>query len=219
MARRITDIVNEGEVLGVVSGQAASVPVPVDSVNGATGAVVLGAVDVGARAAGDIPVADIDATGTPSATTYLRGDGTWSTPAGGGGSSELLASASHNPGTELTVSATATMTAVDASNLSVTVTAPATGKLLVGLTSYIGGSDGDMYWGVLSSGSTLALRKIVNSGTFVDQVGVARLLLTGLTSGASYTLQWASKSVRKTGLTTRMGGTDLGSGLMEVWSA
>jgi len=33
----------------------------------------------------DVPVADIDATGTPSSTTYLRGDGTWSTPAGGGG--------------------------------------------------------------------------------------------------------------------------------------
>lgn len=33
----------------------------------------------------DIPVADIDATGTPSSSTYLRGDGTWATPAGGGG--------------------------------------------------------------------------------------------------------------------------------------
>jgi hypothetical protein len=38
-----------------------------------------------AGAAADVPVADIDATGTPSGTTYLRGDGTWSTPAGGGG--------------------------------------------------------------------------------------------------------------------------------------
>lgn len=28
---------------------------------------------------------DITATGTPSSTTYLRGDGTWATPAGGGG--------------------------------------------------------------------------------------------------------------------------------------
>ncbi len=32
-------------------------------------------------------VADLTATGTPSSTTYLRGDNTWSTPAGGGGAS------------------------------------------------------------------------------------------------------------------------------------
>lgn len=32
----------------------------------------------------DVP-SDINATGTPSGTTYLRGDGTWSTPSGGGG--------------------------------------------------------------------------------------------------------------------------------------
>lgn len=30
-----------------------------------------------------VTVAKVSATGTPSATTYLRGDGTWSTPAGG----------------------------------------------------------------------------------------------------------------------------------------
>ena len=34
-------------------------------------------------------VSTLSATGTPSASTYLRGDGTWSTPAGGGGSSLL----------------------------------------------------------------------------------------------------------------------------------
>jgi hypothetical protein len=43
----------------------------------------LNALEAGADA--DVPIADIDATGTPSGTTYLRGDGTWSTPAGGGG--------------------------------------------------------------------------------------------------------------------------------------
>lgn len=37
-----------------------------------------------AMLAGSIAVGKIDATGTPSSTTYLRGDGTWSTPAGGG---------------------------------------------------------------------------------------------------------------------------------------
>lgn len=34
-----------------------------------------------------VTVAKISATGTPSATTYLRGDGSWATPSGGGGSS------------------------------------------------------------------------------------------------------------------------------------
>jgi hypothetical protein len=34
---------------------------------------------------GTISFADMSATGTPSATTYLRGDNTWGTPAGGGG--------------------------------------------------------------------------------------------------------------------------------------
>lgn len=32
-----------------------------------------------------ISVSDIDATGTPSGSTYLRGDGTWTTVSGGGG--------------------------------------------------------------------------------------------------------------------------------------
>jgi hypothetical protein len=35
--------------------------------------------------AGTLPVDRIDATGAASASTYLRGDGSWSTPAGGGG--------------------------------------------------------------------------------------------------------------------------------------
>lgn len=36
----------------------------------------------GGSASGPVAVGDIDATGTPSASTYLRGDGTWETPAG-----------------------------------------------------------------------------------------------------------------------------------------
>lgn len=38
---------------------------------------------------GTVTVSDIDATGTPSSTTYLRGDGSWHTPSGGGGGGQV----------------------------------------------------------------------------------------------------------------------------------
>lgn len=38
----------------------------------------------GGGASGPVAVGDITATGTPSASTYLRGDGAWETPAAGG---------------------------------------------------------------------------------------------------------------------------------------
>lgn len=40
----------------------------------------------------EVAVADIDATGSPGETTYLRGDGAWATPAGGGGSVDTTGS-------------------------------------------------------------------------------------------------------------------------------
>jgi len=36
--------------------------------------------------AGVVTMADISATGTANSTTFLRGDGAWATPSGGGGS-------------------------------------------------------------------------------------------------------------------------------------
>jgi hypothetical protein len=40
-----------------------------------------------------LPIAGLSATGTPSSTTFLRGDNTWSAPAGGGGGDMLLGTA------------------------------------------------------------------------------------------------------------------------------
>lgn len=60
----------------------------VASVNGQTGEVELTAADVNAlpdsyTPPSELPInvpGDVTATGTPSATTYLRGDGSWNTP-------------------------------------------------------------------------------------------------------------------------------------------
>lgn len=64
----------------------------VTSVAGKTGAVTIVAGDVSGLGAlatkSAVAVGDVTATGTPSGTTYLRGDGSWSVPpAGGGGGS------------------------------------------------------------------------------------------------------------------------------------
>ena len=47
-----------------------------------------------------IVIADLTATGTPSATTFLRGDNAWATPAGGG--LNLLSTLTTTSGTEVT---------------------------------------------------------------------------------------------------------------------
>lgn len=53
-----------------------------------------------------LPISAITATGTPSSTTYLRGDGTWSTPAGGSGSGITRSVASISTATTAGASAT-----------------------------------------------------------------------------------------------------------------
>lgn len=65
---------------GVITFAAATQAEPVTSVFGRTGAVVAVANDYSfAQISGLLTVAQISATGTPSATTFLRGDGFWGT--------------------------------------------------------------------------------------------------------------------------------------------
>lgn len=104
--RSVIALLNEGEVLGKVGGVVASVAVADDQTaaevdytpsGGLAATDVQAAIDelesekaatssLGALATLDeVTVGLIDASGTPDSTTYLRGDGTWQTPAGGGG--------------------------------------------------------------------------------------------------------------------------------------
>lgn len=107
MPRRITDIVTEGQALGVKAGVAASIPIPADQnaagvpftpaggIAATNVQAALAELDTEKAAAASLGAlaskntiavpSDISATGTPDATTYLRGDGSWSTPAGGTG--------------------------------------------------------------------------------------------------------------------------------------
>jgi hypothetical protein len=102
-------------------------------------------------------VGDISATGTPSATTYLRGDGTWSTPAGGGGGTGDVAGP-----------ASSTDNAIARFDL-------ATGKLLQN-SSVTLGDDGTL---TLPNGAHIAVGS--GSGTMIGTSGGQKLGFFGAT--------------------------------------
>lgn len=64
--------------------------------------------------AGVVGITELSATGTPSATTFLRGDNTWATPSGGGGGSLTKGIAEVDFGANTTESDIATVSVVDA---------------------------------------------------------------------------------------------------------
>ena len=84
------------KLAGIASGAQVNT---VSSVAGKTGAVTLANTDVSGLGSlstkNQAAVSDISATGTASNTTYLRGDGTWATPAGSGAGD--MAAAVYDP--------------------------------------------------------------------------------------------------------------------------
>lgn len=107
------------------------------------------AVNLASEVAGNLPVGNLNSGTSASSSTFWRGDGTWATPAGGGGTVEQM-----NPGGRLTlVSGTPVMT-TDQSGATTIYYAPFVGK-------YVPTYDG----------SNMALRQFTSSDS--DTVGLS----------------------------------------------
>lgn len=172
--------------------------------------------------ANPVPVADIDATGTADATTYLRGDGSWATPSGGGGGpTALLAVKQHRPSTTASYSTTSTTYAdVDATNLVVTFTAPASGQVLVRLNAYAAtGASTGLDWNLRDSvGDVANTGTATYSGGSVEFRRTVTMVVSGLTAGTSYTWKWGHRRESGTGGATTYAGLRFPA-VMEIWSA
>lgn len=139
-----------------------------------------------------VDIDDLDATGTPSGTTYLRGDGTWSTPAGSSGIEDgdtlstgltfpniglhlLDTNASHDliiaPGSDLSADRTLTINTGDL-NRSLTLSADAT----------VGGTNS----GDISLSGTPDYLSIAGQVLTVNKVDIDDLDTTGTASSSVF---------------------------------
>lgn len=119
------------------------------------------------------------------------------------GGADLLGNTQYAPGTQApyTISAT-TLTAVDATNLTVNFTAPASGNVLVKLSTMVVSTNvtagSDLVFGLINQATAgkvgTEATAMFQQGT-ADEAGVVITTthkITGLTPGTAYTLQWGA---------------------------
>lgn len=113
----------------------------------------------------------------------------WVTPASTGG---VLASHTYSAADKSTTSAT--IVDIDAANLAITFTAPASGKVIVDITAHFGhfGSSGGLTLFLREGSTTLATCVPIPAATLFDYIGGPQFKITGLTPGSSHTykLSW-----------------------------
>lgn len=210
----------------------------VASVAGKTGIVTLVAADVTdlgtaatkntGTASGQIPVLNASgrldiarlASGTPDGTKFVRDDGTLVSVAAGG---SLIGYKEYNPGTAATYTWSSGNTDYDTTNLTVTFTVPASGKVILrfqGMLANASAGGQSAYWTARTPGGS-------NLGfTAVAVASVASILrqdvtfyVTGLTPGASQTVNWGRATSGTGSAFTLYAGGNYGPAIMEVWSA
>lgn len=152
--------------------------------------------------------------------------------AGGGGgisAGSLIGLKAYNPATLATYTTTSsTYGDVDAANLAVTFTAPASGNVLVRLTvGLVKASDTSsvVVWALRSGTTTVpgTPTQVVNASNAGGMRATsAAMYVTGLTPGTSYTYKWAWRRQTGTGTLTMFAGgatDETGSAVMEVIAA
>jgi hypothetical protein len=159
-----------------------------------------------------------------SSGKVLSSDGTdisWQTPAGASG---MLASHVYAPSTQTVYStSSSTMADVDATNMAVTFTAPASGNVRVVLSAWGDLATADFYhWGLRESTTNLAVVTVVRGGG--QGYIYVPIYLTGISAG-SHTYKWSHGTDGTGGQNGRILIKDnantsayWGPGIMEVWS-
>lgn len=133
-------------------------------------------IDGAQNALRNIGVSSLAATGTPSSSTYLRGDGSWNSPAGAG----TVTTVSVVPANGFTGTvATATSTP------AVTVATSITGVLKGNGTAISAATAGTDY-SIPSGTETLTNKTISGSGNTLSNIGVSSISATGTPSSTTY---------------------------------
>lgn len=164
---------------------------------------------------GQIPVGGINATGTASSSTYLRGDGTWATPTGGSG--DMLA-ATYDPANvaQQVVGTTATQTLTNKTLTSPTLTGTPVLPASITANSFavtfpgasttiVGRSTADTLTNKTISGSNNTLSNIANASLTNSAITIAG---TSTSLGGTIT-QDTITGLSSTGLVKRTGANTL----------
>jgi hypothetical protein len=109
---------------------------------------------------GTVPIGRIGATGTPSASTYLRGDNSWATVSGGAASDSFATIAVAGQSSVAADSATDTLTLVAGTNITITTDA-ATDSITINSTAS-GGATSDSFATIAVAGQSSV---VADSGT------------------------------------------------------
>lgn len=140
-----------------------------------------------------------------------------------GGAGALLAYTEYDPAVLAALSATSSSSFadVDATNLAITFTAPASGRVLVVLSaSQQGGTAGtQVYWNLRTTAPADVADSdmSMNYGNNHIRRNTYRKRFTGLTPSSSYTWRWGHRGAG--GTTYIYAGGDHGAAVMEIWSA